>query len=349
MAIATERRRDEAETALPEPGGERPVSESRSGDAGPLVSILICVYNPGAYFRPSLLSILNQSYRKLDIIVVDDGSTDGCIDGAHDLLQDPRVRVFRQENAGQPAALNRALELVCGEFVAIHDADDLSHPWRIERQLQVLAANPHLGAVFCGDELILNDRPMAPLSRAKDEHECRHDIERMRMPAHDPTAMYRTAYLAGMRFDVSLPGVQSLDFVLRFGERYPVRVLGECFYGYRIHSASVTKRDPRLRDRLVERALRAACERRGLHFEQVLPPDRFRPTTLDNSLYVHFIESVVEQRSAGKRLGALITGLQCVRFGPFQRHYYKALAYALLPEPIRKLLRRRVADAELIR
>jgi glycosyltransferase involved in cell wall biosynthesis len=319
------------------------------GDAtGPLVSVVICVYNPGVYLRPSIASILDQSYRNLDIVVIDDGSTDGSVDAAHDLLADARIRVIRQQNAGQPTALNRALELVRGEFVAIHDADDISAPLRIEKQIRVLAAKPQLGAVFCGDELILNERRLAPVSRAKDEAECRRDIDRLRMPAHDPTAMYRAACLGGMRFDDALPGVQSLDFVLRFGERHPLRVLGECLYGYRIHPGSITKRDPSRRDRLVERALRQACLRRGLTFEHLFPPTRrSRRSILDNSLYVHFIESVVDQRRAGKRLGALRTGLQCLRLEPLHPHYYKALVYALIPNRLGKSLRRRIAEAPL--
>ena len=111
----------------------------------PLVTVIICVYNAGEFFRPSLASILKQTYTKLDIIVIDDGSTDGCIESASDLLADSRVRLFRQANATKPVALNRALDEFRGEFYAIHDADDISYPTRIEKQLARLLRQPGLG------------------------------------------------------------------------------------------------------------------------------------------------------------------------------------------------------------
>src|SRR3954468_10176203 len=90
---------------------------------GPLVTVVMCVYNAGEYLRPSLLSIINQTYRNLDILIIDDGSTDGCFGSVQDLLADERVRVIYQENATKPVAFNRALDQIRGEFYAIQDAD----------------------------------------------------------------------------------------------------------------------------------------------------------------------------------------------------------------------------------
>ena len=93
---------------------------------------------------------VNQTYRNLEIIIVDDGSTDGCLETITDLLDDERIRVFRQANATRPVALNRALDLVQGEFYAIQDADDISKPTRIQKQLEAMLSRPELAAVFCG-------------------------------------------------------------------------------------------------------------------------------------------------------------------------------------------------------
>lgn len=103
--------------------------------AKPLVSILISVYNAGGYLRPSVQSILSQTYSNLEILIIDDGSTDHCMDTIAD-LKDPRIRVISQENAGKAVALNRALAVLSGEFYAIQDADDVSYPTRIERQVR---------------------------------------------------------------------------------------------------------------------------------------------------------------------------------------------------------------------
>ena len=124
--------------------------DSGAGSGSPLVSIVTCVYNAGEYLRPSVLSIVNQTYRNLDIIIVDDGSTDDSLDTITDLLDDSRIRVFRQANAGRSVALNRALDLVQGEFYAIQDQDDISDPTRIQKQLEAMLSRPELAAVFCG-------------------------------------------------------------------------------------------------------------------------------------------------------------------------------------------------------
>src|SRR3954470_18479754 len=122
---------------------------------GPLVTVVMCVYNAGKYLRPSLLSIIDQTYRNLDILIIDDGSTDGCFNSVQDLLVDERVRVIHQANSTKPVAINRALDRIRGEFYAIQDADDISYPTRIERQVRALLNHPNLAAVFCGNELII--------------------------------------------------------------------------------------------------------------------------------------------------------------------------------------------------
>src|SRR5688500_14562217 len=137
----------------------------------PLVSVVICVYNARAYLRDAVTSVLEQTLGNLEILIIDDGSTDGCVEMLAD-LSDPRIRVLRQENQGKPVALNRALNEMRGEFYAIQDADDLSHPQRIERQLRCMLGNSDLAAVFCGNDLIVGEERLAPRFGAKTREQC---------------------------------------------------------------------------------------------------------------------------------------------------------------------------------
>lgn len=319
--------------------------DSAAADRRPLVTVVICVYNAGKYFRPSLQSVLDQTYQNLEIIVIDDGSTDGCIDTAADLLSEKRVRLHRQSNATKPVALNRALNLMTGEFYAIQDADDISHPRRIERQLQAMLDDPRLAAVFCGNELILDDRTIAPVFAPKGEAACRRDVEAFRMPAHDPTGMFRMALVGDLRYEPSLQVAETFDYILRVGERHPMIVLGECLYGYRILPNSLTRRAPSWREQFVTDALRRACERRGQTLESTCPDRlaserRSHNSRSDNNIAAHFMNSVIDQRQAANRLAALKTGLDCARLHPFDLHYYKALIYALVPLGLLTHLRR---------
>jgi glycosyltransferase involved in cell wall biosynthesis len=307
---------------------------------------VIPVYNARPYLRAAVESVLSQTYKGIEVIIVDDGSTDGSIDAIAD-IKDARLRVVRQDNLGKPAAMNRALSMVTGEFYAINDADDISHPARIERQVQAILENPSLAAVFCGHEIILNGRSMAPQFHTKSEQECRADIDRFRMPAHDPTALYRLSAVGHLKYEPSLGGAEGYDYILRIGELLPMRVLGECLYAYRIHEQSITRRAPEERNRRVREALQRACERRGLRLEDIVGPEdagidgRRRNRDVDNNLAAHFIESVLDLRANGQFLEAVKTGLHCVWFHPTDPHYCKALAYSLLPQSLVRRLRRR--------
>jgi len=99
----------------------------------PLISCNVPVYNGERYLKEALDSILVQTYRPLEIIVVDDGSTDGTAEVVAGYNEG--VRYVWQPNSGPAAARNRGLSLVQGEFVAFLDADDLWHPEKLERQM----------------------------------------------------------------------------------------------------------------------------------------------------------------------------------------------------------------------
>ena len=112
----------------------------------PLVSVIISVYNGKKYILRALLSILAQSFDNFEIILIDDGSTDGTAN-AIKLIQDQRVKFIQQENQGLTKSLNRALRMANGKWIARHDADDFSIYSRFEKQIEFLRSNPDLGMV----------------------------------------------------------------------------------------------------------------------------------------------------------------------------------------------------------
>ena len=323
---------------------------AHSGSAEePLVTVLMPVYNAGAFLRPAVASALAQTHAPLELLLVDDGSADGAVDEVI-ADQDPRVRVIRQENAGKSAALNVGIAAARGGYIAMLDADDLCAPTRVERQLRLLMERPELAAVFCGYELIMGERRLAPQARAKDAAACRRDIEAYRMPAHDPTGMYRRSMIEGLRYDEDLTIGEGLDYILRLGEQRPLAVAGECLYSYRVHGGSITRCDPAWRAGQVRMVIERAAARRGV----AAPPRKAprspsrRPTNKerDNNLAGHFLASVQDQTAAGRRFAACATGLACARLHPFDPYYWRAMALALFPRASRSRRADRAADQE---
>jgi glycosyltransferase involved in cell wall biosynthesis len=111
-----------------------------------LVSVMIGVYNCAAYLGEAIDSVLRQSHQPIELIVVDDGSTDGS--GAIAKAHGARVRCIRQERGGMAAARNRAVEDASGKFFAFLDADDRFPADKIERQLGVFEQDPELDVVY---------------------------------------------------------------------------------------------------------------------------------------------------------------------------------------------------------
>src|SRR5579863_2870777 len=112
------------------------------------VSVIIPVHNAGRWVGEAMDSILRQTLSSLELLVVDDGSTDDSIAEVEArAARDCRVRLFRQSHGGAAAALNLAMAKVRAPLMARLDADDVAHETRLEQQVAFLAERPEVGAV----------------------------------------------------------------------------------------------------------------------------------------------------------------------------------------------------------
>lgn len=106
----------------------------------PLVSVVIPTYNRAHIVGEAIESVLSQTYENVEVIVVDDGSTDNTFESLSPLI--PTIRLLRQENAGPSAARNRGIAAANGEFVAFLDSDDLWLPEKLARQMALMQSIP---------------------------------------------------------------------------------------------------------------------------------------------------------------------------------------------------------------
>lgn len=207
------------------------------------VSVLLPVYNGTRYLERAAGSILQQTHRDLELIVLDDGSTDGS--GAMaEALGDSRVRVIRSErNQGLATTLNRGLREARGSIVARQDADDLSHPRRLEKQVAFLESNRDIGLL--GSQAWLMDERGHCFGVL--EHACGHESLVWELSfdnafVHSSVAFRRDAALTGCGgYDESWAYNQDYDLWLRLAPRTRLANLPERLVALRSHRASMTQ------------------------------------------------------------------------------------------------------------
>jgi glycosyltransferase involved in cell wall biosynthesis len=119
----------------------------------PEVSVIIPSFNHAPYIGDAVKSVLSQSHKDFELIVVDDGSTDDSLEVLAG-FSDVRLKVLTQPNKGAHAAINRGVHASNGEFLAILNSDDLYHPLRLEKALDVLRADRQVGLVGSYIEII---------------------------------------------------------------------------------------------------------------------------------------------------------------------------------------------------
>ncbi len=128
-----------------------------------LVSVIIPVYNSEKYLEAAICSILNQTYKNIELIIVDDGSADNSL-AVSKRFEGERVKVFHQQNKGASAARNKGLAEANGVYIQFLDADDLISPDKIEAQVNLLQAKPEYictcpTAYFNDDDDFLSKKP----------------------------------------------------------------------------------------------------------------------------------------------------------------------------------------------
>ncbi len=213
----------------------------------PLITVIIPVYNGAEYVGETIESALKQTYRNLEVIVVDDGSTDATLSVVQSYAhQDDRVRVISQPNSGVSAARNAAIAAACGEFIAPLDADDLWLPTKLDRQLRrMVEAGEDTGIVYAWwawiDErgIIVDRSPRWTIEgNVLDKLMYINFIGNASVPlfrkSHvDAVGGYNTAVIP------SEPLIcEDYDLALRIAARYKVVGVPEILMGYRRRSGS---------------------------------------------------------------------------------------------------------------
>ncbi len=209
----------------------------------PLVSVLLAVHNGDPYLRTALDSVLRQTMADLELIVVDDASTDATPD-AIAAIDDPRLRVLRNdEQLGLATALNRGLDEARGRYVARLDADDVALPRRLERQVARIRATP--GAVILGSAVCAIDDDGAPgavHAMPATPTDIRWHLL-FSSPFFHPTVLFDREHLerGGFRYDPSFLESEDYDLWARVLASGDGANLSEFLVLYRVHGRQASQ------------------------------------------------------------------------------------------------------------
>jgi glycosyltransferase involved in cell wall biosynthesis len=215
----------------------------------PLVSVLMSVHNGVPWVRDAATSALTQTLADLELIVIDDGSTDATADVLAS-LRDPRLRVERRERQGLTLALNRALELARAPLIARLDADDVALPDRLACQRQYLDAHREVGLLGTGARMVdETGREVGVVRPPTDDAAIRRALIRANPFVHSSVIVRRSALDRVGGYDPSFPVAQDYDLWMRLSRVTRLANLAEPLVIRRLAPGRVTavRDDDRLR------------------------------------------------------------------------------------------------------
>jgi glycosyltransferase involved in cell wall biosynthesis len=242
----------------------------------PLISIVIPAYNAATFLAECLESIFAQDHRPLEVIVVDDGSTDRTLAIAQAWV--PAVRVVHQANAGPAAARNRGIEMAGGEYLAFNDADDRWVPGRLARQLAILESRPDLDLVM---GLVEMEYPaQAPLNAAR----FRSAEDQIALFSFGAGLFRRRLFERIGPLSEDLRNTEDADWFMRAREDGAAWLLeDETALIYRRHGANMTERLPLAKSEVFRVLARATARHRARAGADAPPLDRLSDRRATNA------------------------------------------------------------------
>jgi glycosyltransferase involved in cell wall biosynthesis len=206
----------------------------------PLVSIVMPVYNCQKYLKEAIISVLSQTYKNIELVIVNDGSTDSSMDIILS-FSDDRIRCLVNEfNSGIVFTRNRGLDAAKGEYVATLDSDDIAMPERIEKQVFFLSSNPDYG--MCGTFFYTMNSEGKPRRKIKFPTNNRDIVTYLTLGNCfcNSTVMIRSQLAKELKYREKFDIVEDYELWCRIAKRAKLKNLS--FYGtkYRMHGGNIS-------------------------------------------------------------------------------------------------------------
>jgi len=214
------------------------------------ISVVIPTFNRAHILESVVSSVVNQSLIPLEIIIVDDGSTDSTKDVAKDLIAKNdklNIRYVSQENQGGNVARNRGIEEAKSELIAFLDSDDTWDKEKLEKQYNEFKRNPTLGAVYCGLRHVdlANGKVLQEPKRSFPQGDLSRTLLIRDVTA--PTSCYmvkKSVFEDVGYFDVNLKARQDWEMWIRIAQKYPIGAVSEILVNFGEHQGPRTASNP---------------------------------------------------------------------------------------------------------
>lgn len=318
----------------------------KSKKINPTLTVTIPMYNSGMYIKETISSILDERDIDLEVVVVNDGSTDNSEEQVTSICDD-RVKIINTPNRGFISAANTAILHARGEIIMRCDADDLFPPGKISQQVKWLKSNPEFGAV-CGNfaSIDAHGRFISDFKCGNIAEEITSELQNGVVRNHFCTFAIQAHIIRKSKGGrIGLNGASDIDLQLRIGELCRVWYLPEISYLYRIHETSLTHTQHTVeREFYDELVIKLQKQRRAEGIDDLdrgLPLSK-PPQINDRSIHKAtehisdlLLGSAWREHRAGNKLASLVLGIRSLFNSPGNlKKWYSLLA--LLIKPSRK-------------
>ena len=205
----------------------------------PKVSVIMSVYNGEKYLKEAIESILNQSFKDFEFIVVDDGSTDKTPEILENYAkQDQRIKIItNSENIGLTKSLNKGIKVSKGEYIARMDDDDIAMPERIKKQIEFLEKNPNFGVVGC-NVIIINETGNF-VKNVVLPNNLMQVLKKRNYLAHGSLVFQKAIIEQLGNYDEQMLYAQDYEMILRISKTFEVGFISEFLYKLRVHKNTI--------------------------------------------------------------------------------------------------------------
>ena len=203
------------------------------------ISVLMAAYNCGNYINAAIKSILNQTFKEFELIIIDDGSTDHTEETVKK-FDDSRIIYKKTENKGTSAALNYGLSLASYDWVARIDADDLNVPARLDKQVKFLEENPDYDIISSWSVYFKEPSKILFLLREPVEHDDIYYYLDLHNPLNQSSAMYRKNKILEFKYNENYRSNEDFELFHRVRDKVKFYILPEFLVYTRVRKNSKT-------------------------------------------------------------------------------------------------------------